>query len=121
MSAERRSFWGTAFGLDLSGGKQRINIFKASGGFHFVDENLDSYYRQLPSADYVKTEIATLFRLRDVKLDIPHLGIYSSQKTPKAPPPVKSAAAPVAKPDAWGPVAKPDAWGNVLVTKKPKR
>lgn len=110
MSVKSADFWGTAVGFDKTWAKRRIRVFKNSRGFDFVDENLDSRSSATTSVDSVVREIAMIFGLRDVKLELPHLGIYSSSKTSLS---NAAAARPVRAP-------MEDAWGSILKQRKPR-
>ena len=90
MSERRQGFWGRAIGLDQAGATRRIDIFKTSKGFQFVDENLYSGASRSPSEDHIPGDVAALFGLHNVKIEVPHLGVYASKPPgqslePKAP------------------------------------
>lgn len=102
MSKKHGGFWGTAIGLDRTGTSRRIGIFETSGGFRFVDENLHSGPHRSPSADHIRPDVATIFGLRDVALELPRLGIYSSAKALISAGPAKPLLAPKAGSDVWG-------------------
>ena len=102
MATKSGGFYGTAIGVDGSGAHQRISVFEDKLGFRFVDENLEDHRHRAQSADQICGDVAALFGLRNVRLEMPRLGIYST------------AAKPVSKPEA----ARPDTWGSVLKAKK---
>jgi hypothetical protein len=102
MAGMRRDFWGTAVGLDRSWAVRRIDIFKTPRGYNYIDEALNSRPSQVQSADSVAADVALMFGLRDVKLEMPHLGIYPRSKAP-----VGAGKMPARK-------AGRDAWGDVL-------
>ena len=90
MSEKRKGFWGRAIGLDQAGATRRIDIFKTSKGFQFVDENLYSGSSRSLSEDRIPGDVAALFGLHNVKIEVPHLGVYASipqtqQSEPKVP------------------------------------
>jgi hypothetical protein len=105
MATRSGGFYGTAIGVDSSGAQRRISVFEDKLGFRFVDENLEDHRHRAQSADQICGDVAALFGLRNVRLEMPRLGIYST------------AAKPVSKPEA----ARPDTWGSVLKAKKPGR
>jgi hypothetical protein len=96
-------FYGTAIGVDGNGSQRRISVFEDKLGFRFVDENLDDHPQRARSADTICADVASVFRLRNVRLEMPKLGIYTT-----------AAKAPPATPQA----ARPDGWGSVLKAKK---
>src|SRR5882757_103043 len=100
MPSKVGGFWGTAIGVDPNGDSRRIAIFEASGGFRFVDENLHGHPHRSSSADNLCADVAALFGLRNVRLELPKLGIYASAKAPPAAPAKPATAAPKAGPDA---------------------
>lgn len=102
MATRSGGFYGTAIGVDGSGAHRRISVFEDKLGFRFVDENLEDHRHRGQSADQICGDVAALFGLRNVRLEMPRLGIYST------------AAKPVSKPEA----ARPDDWGSVLKAKK---
>jgi hypothetical protein len=105
MATRSGGFYGTAVGIDGSGARRRISVFEDKLGFRFVNENLEAHRRRAQSADQICDDVTALYGLRNVRLEMPRLGIYST------------AAKPVSKPKA----ARPDTWGSVLKAKKLKR
>ena len=103
MAAKSGGFYGTAIGVDGNGSQRRISVFEDKLGFRFVDEDLEDHPHRAYKADSICGDVASLYRLRNVRLEMPKLGIYTT-----------AAKAPVAKPQA----AAPDGWGSILKAKK---
>src|SRR2546426_11260490 len=85
MAAKRRDIWGFAVGTDRSGDGRRITVYQTDDGFDFVSETLYCHHvagRRL-SADELRGEAASVFGLKDVKFEFPHLGIFLSSPAPK--------------------------------------
>jgi len=101
--AKSGGFYGTAIGIDGSGSQRRISVFEDKLGFRFVDENLDDHPHRAHKAETICSDVAALFRLRNVRLEMPKLGIYTT-----------AAKAAPATPQA----ARPDSWGSVLKVKR---
>lgn len=100
--AKSGGFFGTAIGVDASGATRRISVFEDKMGYRFVDENLEDHPHHAASSDHICGDVASLFRLRNVRLEMPRLGIYTTM-----------AKAPETKQQA-----RPDGWGSILKVKK---
>jgi hypothetical protein len=85
MRERRKGYWGSAVGLDSKGTTRRISVFETSGGFRFTDEKLHSGSSRSPSEDRIAADVAALYGLHNVRLELPHLGVYSRTRQTKPP------------------------------------